>query len=117
MTAVNDGAYHCLAGVGNVNTTQSFTDGTASTLHTGSSFNQTGTTATNVGADYTNASLMAGNIAYAAMWSTSLANSDITTICGVTAFMVIPELRPLRRPEWAYGATEERMIFLKRKLS
>jgi hypothetical protein len=120
--AVNDGAWHCWAGVWTNGgpSVQIYMDGTAGPLVTGASAGNTGGTGINIG--YVTFSPVAGNhyagdLADAAVWYTAITPANITNNCGVWAFNVIPGLRPLNRPEWAYGATEEHMNFLKRKLA
>jgi hypothetical protein len=50
-------------------------------------------------------------------WNSELTSAQVSSIYAAQAFNVIPELRPLNRPVWAYGATEERLMFYRRRLA
>ena len=117
-SAINDGNWHCVAGIYGSGTSTVYVDGVAGTPSSGSYAGATGGT-TYIGRPNGSGVInFSGLIAYTAVWYTQvLTPSDISNNCGVWAFNVIPELRPLNRPVWAYGATEERLMFYRRRLA
>jgi hypothetical protein len=58
-----------------------------------------------------------GEINACGIWGSALTAGQIASMYSAQAFDVIPELRPLNKPVWAYGATEERLMFYRRRLA
>ncbi len=119
-TNVVDGSWHCIAGTFTFATTSTiaYTDSVAGTPVTGTFNGFTGTTAF-IGADFTGApTTNVESMNYITDYhSQALTSTQISTVCGAEAFMVIPELFPLRRPYYSAEAITERQQFYGRKLA
>ena len=87
------------------------------TVTTSYAFNPNPTANFLIGDSFFSGRRWTGYINDVGVWNTALTQSQIASIEAIQAFNVIPELRPLNRPVWAYGAAEERLMFYRRRLA